>query len=115
MNGIKMEQLKCPCCGSFKAMDAIFKMANHIGSTINMPFNVTSAYRCPAHNKAVGGAPNSSHLKGLALDIDITGISKDKLYKFIEEAVKLRLRIGIYKNHIHIDSNDIGPRLFWIG
>lgn len=29
---------------------------------------VTSTYRSPAHNKRVGGVPNSYHLKGLARD-----------------------------------------------
>lgn len=31
--------------------------------------HVNSAYRCPWHNKAVGGAANSQHLKGQAADI----------------------------------------------
>jgi hypothetical protein len=30
---------------------------------------VTSVYRSPAHNRAVGGAPNSWHLHGRAIDI----------------------------------------------
>lgn len=30
---------------------------------------VTSTYRSPAHNKAVGGVPNSYHLRGRAIDI----------------------------------------------
>lgn len=30
---------------------------------------ITSAFRSPAHNKAVGGVPNSYHLQGRAIDI----------------------------------------------
>ena len=30
---------------------------------------VTSTYRSPAHNRAVGGVPNSYHLRGRAIDI----------------------------------------------
>ena len=30
---------------------------------------ITSGYRCPALNKAVGGKPNSQHVKGQAADL----------------------------------------------
>lgn len=33
------------------------------------PFLITSGYRCPALNKAVGGKNNSYHLQGFAADI----------------------------------------------
>ena len=33
------------------------------------PIVVTSGYRCPALNKAVGGASNSQHMTGQAADI----------------------------------------------
>lgn len=33
------------------------------------PLIVRSAYRSPAHNRAVGGAPRSKHMGGTAFDI----------------------------------------------
>lgn len=33
------------------------------------PITVTSGYRCPTHNKNVGGAKGSQHVKGNAADI----------------------------------------------
>lgn len=33
------------------------------------PLAVTSGYRCPRHNKAVGGAPHSYHVRGMAADL----------------------------------------------
>ena len=32
------------------------------------PITITSGYRCPALNKAVGGAYNSAHLEGYGVD-----------------------------------------------
>lgn len=32
-------------------------------------FKLTSVMRCPAHNKAVGGAPDSAHIHNCAVDI----------------------------------------------
>ena len=34
-----------------------------------IPVIISSGYRCPALNRAVGGVPNSQHLKGEAADI----------------------------------------------
>lgn len=34
----------------------------------NNPIHVDSGYRCPALNKAVGGASNSAHMQGYAVD-----------------------------------------------
>lgn len=35
---------------------------------IQKPIRITSGYRCPALNKAVGGIPISQHVKGQAVD-----------------------------------------------
>lgn len=35
------------------------------------PIYISSGYRCPELNKAVGGAPNSFHTMGWACDIDM--------------------------------------------
>ena len=52
------------------------------------PMKVTSGYRSVAYNKKIGGAKNSNHCKGLAIDIlDIDG----RFYKWcIQNEEKLR-------------------------
>ncbi len=37
----------------------------------NAPITVNSGYRCPALNKAIGGAPTSQHIRGEAADITV--------------------------------------------
>ncbi|MCM1356431.1 MAG: D-Ala-D-Ala carboxypeptidase family metallohydrolase [Staphylococcus sp.] len=44
------------------------------------PIDVTSGYRCPALNKAVGGVGNSQHMTGQAADIRIYARDKDGKY-----------------------------------
>ena len=36
---------------------------------LGLPIAVSSGYRCPRLNAAVGGVPNSQHLQGLAADL----------------------------------------------
>lgn len=61
----KWSEFECKCgCGtknvSGRAVEALQKLRDMLGT----PLVVTSAARCEAHNKAVGGAPKSSHLSG---------------------------------------------------
>ncbi|MBP5498425.1 MAG: DUF882 domain-containing protein [Muribaculaceae bacterium] len=53
------------------------------------PIIVTSGYRCPSLNKAVGGAKSSQHMKGEAADIKAkSGCRSDniRLFKLIKSA-----------------------------
>ncbi len=45
------------------------EMLERIRSTLNVPITVTSGYRGPAVNKAVGGVTSSDHTQGHAADI----------------------------------------------
>ena len=40
------------------------------------PIIINSGYRSPQVNKAVGGAPNSNHLMGCAVDIHVSGMEQ---------------------------------------
>ena len=40
---------------------------------------INSSYRNPAHNIAVGGSPNSYHLRGMAADIRVPGMNPAEL------------------------------------
>lgn len=47
------------------AMDRLQRLRDSLGK----PILITSAYRSPAHNRAVGGARNSYHMDGMAFDV----------------------------------------------
>lgn len=48
---------------------------------IGKPLVITSGYRSPALNRAVGGAKNSWHTKGLAADFYCPGLTSHQLWQ----------------------------------
>lgn len=46
---------------------------------------VTSGYRCPELNKAVGGSKASSHCSGFAVDMHPANGEKKKFHRFVEK------------------------------
>lgn len=76
------------------------------------PIIVTSGYRCAALNRAVGGARNSHHLKGMAADIT-TGSQADnrQLFQLIMQSslpfTQLIDEHGFSWIHISFDMSDL--------
>ena len=50
-------------------LQLIEKVLDPLREAYGKPIIVTSGYRCPALNKAVGGSATSDHMKGCAADI----------------------------------------------
>ena len=68
------------------------------------PVNVASGYRTPAHNAAVGGAPGSFHMKGMAADITVKGITIDQLADTCKQAGFRGVIIYRGDGHVHVDT-----------
>ena len=52
------------------------------------PVIVTSGYRSPAVNVAVGGSPTSDHCLGMAADIEIVGLDNKVLAQYVRDNFK---------------------------
>lgn len=81
----------------------------------NTPFRITSGLRTEDHNAEVGGVGNSAHLRGIAVDLSCHNASD--LYKIVTGLLKAGFsRIGIYADHIHVDSDASLPQnVIWHG
>ena len=95
--------------GSGNRMDRHYlEVLERIREEAGIAFRINSGYRTPAHNLAVNGGPNSSHLRGLAVDIQAnTGRQK----ALIVRSAMLHgiLRVGIGKTFVHIDADSTLP------
>ena len=80
------------------------------------PINISSGFRCPQLNKAVGGVYNSQHLKGQAADIDIQGDMAfgRKIFEYIRDHLPFDQLIwehnksGTYWVHVSFVFPDFG-------
>lgn len=85
------------------------KMSKAIDAVLEIEVLATSGLRSPDHNEKMGGVPNSSHLKGLALDLACSD-SRTR-YRVIWSAIACGFqRIGIGADHIHLDIDESKPQ-----
>lgn len=85
------------------------KIRTHFGKAVT----ITSAYRTPTRNKAVGGTTYSQHLYGTAADIKVNGVSPSKVAAYAEKLLPNKGGIGIYDTFTHIDVRSTKAR--WKG
>lgn len=72
------------------------------------PMTINSGYRSPEHNKAVNGASQSYHMKGMAADFNIKGVSPENVRALIRQDWNTTKTthiggLGSYKNFTHYD------------
>tara|TARA_R100000908_G_C3613549_1_gene62545 strand:+ start:42 stop:419 length:378 start_codon:yes stop_codon:yes gene_type:complete len=97
--------------------DFIF-MLDEAREIAGIPFKITSGYRTPEYNKRLmdygfQASITSSHLQGLAADIEVK--SSEDRFRIIGSLVSVGIyRIGIGKDFIHCDiDQNKKPNLIW--
>ncbi len=90
-------------------VNVLQKIRAHFGKAVT----ITSAYRTPGRNKAVGGETYSQHQYGRAADIKVKGVSPEKVAAYAETLLKNRGGIGTYSTFTHIDVRSVKAR--WKG
>lgn len=75
----KKSEFKCPCgkCNGYGKgiASSLVKTLQDLRNKYGKSITITSGYRCPAHNKKVGGTTNSKHTQGLATDFYMSGFN----------------------------------------
>lgn len=104
-------EFRCKCYGRYAACQGVVMHRTHIKrlqmlrDKIGRSVPIVSGYRCPNHNRAVGGASSSQHMFGVACDIPgIVSVSGMKSLG-IFAGVGYSLSTG---KVLHVDSRDIG-------
>jgi len=101
--------------GSGNKMDKKFiEKLDYARSNAGVPFKINSGYRTNKWNEKVGGRIGSSHIKGLAADIQAIG-SRDRAL-IVKSLLDVGInRIGIAKTFIHCDvDKDKDQDVIWL-
>lgn len=90
-------------------VNVLQKIRSYFGKSVT----ITSAYRTPGRNKAVGGETYSQHLYGKAADIKVKGVTPQKVAGYAETLLYNKGGIGKYDTFTHIDVRSSKSR--WNG
>lgn len=105
-----LREFECKCthedCTETLVSMAHVARLEHLRRRLDKPIKINSAYRCKAHNKAVGGTPNSQHRLGTATDLAL---------KFVDAILFTSIFPGviIYDTFVHTDSRTGTPLLLY--
>lgn len=104
------------CCSQTLINEQLVAYLTKIREHFGKPITITSGYRCPTHNRNVGGATGSRHGKGDAADIVVSGVTPREVAQYAESIGILG--IGLYEtsndgHFVHIDTRNY--KSFWYG
>jgi uncharacterized protein YcbK (DUF882 family) len=101
-------EFRCQCgkCSSPKPDLALSILLELVREWAGAPVAITSGYRCPVHNRKVGGARRSKHMTNQAADIRVKGKTPEEVYEFLDSIFpnSLGLAYNSEKNFTHIDT-----------
>lgn len=107
---------KCGCnahAGSLirSRVRILVNMLEVIRLAVGKPINVNSMVRCERHNFNVGGASKSYHMRGMAADIWVKGMTPEELRgeiaRLCVEGKLPRVNMIVYKTFLHVDTRNI--------
>lgn len=108
-------ELACPHCGRIgpypQRLKKLLALLEKIRRAVGKPVHITSGYRCPAHNREVGGVSNSYHMLDMAADIWVDGMDVWTLAKIAEKAGAGGIGTYPFSRFVHVD---VGPWSRWI-
>lgn len=107
-------EFACRCgCGLDDIRMELVEMFQIARDILGEPINITNGIRCPVHNLAVGGKPDSSHPPGWAADAEIPRPSdRYRYYHAFHKAGFRRFGHGHGFMHGDCDPNKPSPRIW---
>ena len=84
--------------------DYLISILDILRNQVGKPVHINSGYRTPTRNKEVGGAKYSYHMRGMAADIRIEGMTAKEIANKLNKIVPDGCGIIVYSTWVHIDT-----------
>lgn len=84
--------------------DYLVSILDILRNQVGRPVYINSGYRTPTRNKEVGGAKYSYHMRGMAADIRIEGMTAKEIANKLNAIVPDECGIIVYNTWVHIDT-----------
>ena len=114
------DQGDCSCGEetAYRVNPRLLELLDQLRENVGGPLELSCAYRCPAHNAAVGGVEYSQHVLGNAADIIVPDWLTIDQFLWYTQQLSFDGR-GVYRNDgfIHCDSREggIDAGYYWEG
>lgn len=103
------EEFRCKCggkyCNGFPAepQEGMVRAIDNVREHFGKAFTPNSGVRCPTHNANVGGASNSRHLYGKAVDFHVPGKTAAQVLAYLATLPGLGYCYAIDADNVHMD------------
>lgn len=108
----KRDEFRCRCGGAYcdgfpvEPDPLLLILADRVREHFGAPAIVSSGLRCPVHNRNVGGAAESRHMRGKAIDFRIKGKNSTAVLEFVKKQPEVRYTYAIDGNFVHMDVDE---------
>jgi uncharacterized protein YcbK (DUF882 family) len=102
---------RCGCGGESKPeilanLKRVAAMLEKVRQACGRALVITSGYRCPKHNAAVGGAKGSLHLEGKAADVTCATLAPAEVQRIARGIPEVN-GLGLGKSFTHLDVRGV--------
>ena len=109
-------EVECPCCHAEDMQPETMARFQKARDILGSPLYGNSWFRCPKHNKKVGGTEDSSHLVGRAGDVTLAkfrAMRPDEYWRLLDALLLAgfpRLVLDTARRYIHADDDPDKPK-----
>jgi uncharacterized protein YcbK (DUF882 family) len=83
--------------------DYLVSILDILRNKVEKPVYINSGYRTPEWNKKCNGAKYSYHMRGMAADIRVEGMTAKQVANKLNEIIPDECGIIVYKSWVHFD------------